>query len=358
MAQRRSLAWSELRVGILVIASFLLLATAIFFIGGDSALFAPKYEILAYFENANNLKSGAEVQLEGVTIGDVRSVVISRQPDPNKSVEVVMRLDERYKNIIRTDSEVSIKTIGLLGDQYVEISRGTDGGEVLPEGGALVGEETGDIKRIIEGTDDFVANLEVLSDKVTKMAERVDRGEGTLGKFLTDTSIYDNANLAVREANLLVKDARTGDGTIGKLINDDELHEKITQIADRVDLLIAKVENGNGTAGRFINDPAIYNQAEALIVKANNVFDRIERGEGTIGKIYRDDALYAEVRDTVTRFSSLVESIENGTGTAGKFIKDPTLYNSLNQTSSEILKLLYDFRQDPRKYLTINFKLF
>ena len=54
----------------------------------------------------------------------------------------------------------------------------------------------------------------------------------------------------------------------------------------------------------------------------------------------------------------LVASIQNGEGTAGKFIKDPTLYNSLNQSSSEIQKLLYDFRQNPKKFLTITFKLF
>jgi phospholipid/cholesterol/gamma-HCH transport system substrate-binding protein len=54
----------------------------------------------------------------------------------------------------------------------------------------------------------------------------------------------------------------------------------------------------------------------------------------------------------------LVDSVQNGEGTAGKFVKDPTLYNSLNETSSEIQKLIYDFRQNPKKFLTINFKLF
>ena len=58
------------------------------------------------------------------------------------------------------------------------------------------------------------------------------------------------------------------------------------------------------------------------------------------------------------RFNNLVTSVQNGEGTAGKFIRDPTLYNSLNQTSSEIQKLLYDFRQNPKKFLTISFKLF
>jgi phospholipid/cholesterol/gamma-HCH transport system substrate-binding protein len=50
--------------------------------------------------------------------------------------------------------------------------------------------------------------------------------------------------------------------------------------------------------------------------------------------------------------------VESGDGTIGKMMKDATLYNSLTQTSSEMQKLMYDFRQNPKKYLTINFRLF
>ena len=99
MAQRRSLAWTELRVGILVITSFALLAVAIFYISGQSGFFTPKYTVIAYFQNANNLKDGAEVSLEGVTIGNVDSVKISKEPDPNKAVaafENVQRSGESF----------------------------------------------------------------------------------------------------------------------------------------------------------------------------------------------------------------------------------------------------------------------
>jgi phospholipid/cholesterol/gamma-HCH transport system substrate-binding protein len=358
MAQRRSLAWTELRVGILVITSFVLLAFAIFVISGESGFLTEKYDIKAFFANANNLKTGAEVQLEGVTIGNVRSVAVSRLPDANKAVEVELRLDERFKNIIRTDSKLSIGTIGLLGEAAVNITRGTDAGQVIEENGEVVGTEEGDIRRIVQGTNDFIANLEVLSDQVKRMAERVDRGEGTLGKFLTDSAIYDNTNLAIREGHLLVRDARTGTGTIGKLMSDDELYRALNASLGRMDTLIAKIESGPGTAGKFINDPAIYNRTEELLVSLQRTFDRIDRGEGTIGKFLTDDALYNDMRATMNRFSTLVAAIENGQGTAGKFITDPTLFNSLNQTSSEIQKLIYDVRQNPQKFLTINFRLF
>src|SRR5262245_39365345 len=167
MASRRSLTWTELRVGILVIASFALLALAIFYVSGQSGFFVKKYTITAFFQNANNLRPGAEVSLEGVTIGNVDDVRVSKESDPMKAVEAAIKLDQKYQNIIRTDSRVSISTIGLLGDSKVDITRGTEAGMVIPDGGYIQGSEEGDIRKIVQGTNDFIANLQVLSEDHT-----------------------------------------------------------------------------------------------------------------------------------------------------------------------------------------------
>ena len=358
MAQRRSLAWTELRVGILVITSFALLALAIFYVSGQSGFFVKKYTITAYFQNANNLRGGAEVSLEGVTIGNVDTVAISKQSDANKAVEAALKLDARYKDIIRSDSKVSISTIGLLGDSKVDITRGTEAGMVVDDGGFIQGSEEGDIRRIVQGANDVVANFQVLTEDFKKISERIDRGEGTLGKFLTDTAIFDNANAFTKEINTLVRDARSGPGTIGRLISDDAVYKKMVDIEEHVDSLVVKMESGQGTAGKLMNDPSLYNRFDDLAAKFQRITDRIDRGEGTFGKLLADDALYNDFRTGVTKFNSLVDSVQNGEGTAARLIKDPTMYNSFNQTASEIQKLIYDFRQNPKKFLTINFKLF
>ena len=358
MATRRSLAWTELRVGILVITSFALLALAIFYVSGQSGFFVRRYTIIAYFQNANNLRSGAEVSLEGVTIGNVSQVAVSKESDPTKAVEAILKLDSKYKNIIRSDSRVTISTIGLLGDSKVDITRGSEAGTVIEDGGTIQGSEEGDVRRIVQGANDVVANFQVLSEDFKKITDRIERGEGTLGKFLTDTSIFDNANGAARELNTLVRDARTGPGTMGRLISDDELYRKVMQISDRVDLLVMKVESGNGAIAKFVNDPTFYHRVDNLAAKFQNVADRIDRGEGTLGKLSKDEALYNDFRTSMTKFNTLIDSVQNGEGTIGKFIKDPSLFNNANQVASELEKLMYDFRQNPKKFLTVNLKLF
>jgi len=358
MARRKSLAWTELRVGILVIASFVLLAVAIFYVSGQSGFLTPKYRITGYFSSASGLRPGAEVWLEGIDVGSVEKVEIQAQSDPNKSVAVVMRLDTSYKNIIRSDSKILIQTTGLLGDEHVDIARGSAAGKVIEDGGFLQGQDAGDIKKIITGTNDIIANVDLLSEQVKRMAENLDQGKGTIGKFMNDPAIFDNTNKILLEANALVHDARTGDGTIGKLMHDDELYQKFNGTMDRLNKMVDYVEAGNGTIGKIYKDPSLYNRADGLIGRFQTIADNIDQGKGTLGKFMKDDALYNDFVQTMQHTNSLIGAIQNGQGTIGKAINDPTLYNSLNQTSSEILKLLYDFRQNPKKFLTINFKLF
>src|SRR5687768_9731780 len=197
MAQRRTLAWTELRVGLLVIISFALLAAAIFFVGGETGIFTEKMTVTAQLPSGDGLRPGAEVWLDGVVIGNVSRVAIAREPTPDYGVDVEMRVDAQYQNLIRTDSTLSIGNIGLLGDKNVEITRGTEAGQPVPDGGIIQGKAAGDIRRIIASTDDLVANLNVLSEKFVEISNTIDQGEGTLGKFLNDSEIHDNLNSAV-----------------------------------------------------------------------------------------------------------------------------------------------------------------
>ena len=361
----QKLVWRELRVGILVVTSFILLAVAIFFISGENGFFTPKYNIRAYFQSANGLHAGAAVLLDGVTIGNVSAVQLSPEAEANKAVEATLRLDRRYHDMIRTNAKVSIGTVGLLGDQQIELTRGTTDNPPLPDDGTIQGTEVGDIKKIITGTNDLVANFGDLSDEIVGLTKKLNRGEGTIGALLNDRGLYNKFDAAALEAHNLVKDMRSGNGTVGRLMSDDSLYrsaqariDRLESTMNKVDATIDKINNGNGTIAKFLNDPALFNNATQLIAKFGIFADRIERGEGTLGKLSKDETLYANMTTTVNRVDKLVTSVENGEGTVGKLMKDSTLYNSLTQTSSEVQKLMYDFRQNPKKYLTISVRLF
>src|SRR6185436_11706110 len=119
---------------------------------------------------------------------------------------------------------------------------------------------------------------------------------------------------------------------------DDELYNRINRTADKLDrsveqinLVIADIKDGRGTLGRLIKDEDIYNDARAAIARFNTTAERID---------------------------NMVAAAQRGEGTVGKLLNDDTLYTNVNQLSSEGVKMIYDFRQNPKKYLTIKFELF
>src|SRR6266850_1996408 len=233
MAQRRSVAWTELRVGILVITSFALLALGIFFIGGSSGFLTPKYNVFAYFQNTNNLKAGAEVQLEGVTIGNVRRVSISMQADPKKAVEVELRLDEKYENINRATLEAN----GFVRD--------------LRTGNGTVGKLVSD--------DELYRRVNTMVERMDTLVGNIEHGQGTAGKFINDPAVYHKTDQILGRMQAITDRIDRGEGTLGKLSKDEALYNDFRETMKQFQTMVSAVQNGEGTAGKFIKDPTLYN---------------------------------------------------------------------------------------------------
>ena len=296
-----------------------------------------------------------------------------------QNIEVFMEIQSLHRDWIKEDSDISLGSIGLLGDKYIEISLGrTDTpapvtedqvdswfGERTQEVVVITGTTQPGFEELITGADDVLTNVDFLSDKLGDILTRLSEGEGTVGRFITDTSFYDNLNQTVLSAkktvdrtSTLMADLREGQGTLGRLVQSQEVYDKINRAADRLEKVLTQIEQGEGTLGKFVNDPSIYDKSDRLVANIENITRRMDSGEGTLGKLSTDDQLYAKMRDSLDRFSAVINDIEQGQGTLGRLAKDEQLYENLNQVSSEMVKLLYDFRQNPKRFLTIKFEIF
>lgn len=390
---QRNLGFSQLRVGIFVLFGLAVLGFLILNATGDFNPFEKKLRVKARFATADGLREGAEVQLAGIHIGKVETVSLL-PPDnaENAKVEAVLLVDQildgkPISERIRTDSTAQLVATSLLAnDKMINITPGTQNGSAVSENHVLASTSAMSINQLTQTGNELLQQINKMAVPTNEILDKANRGEGTLGKIINDQSLYNNLDGAVGETKLtLAKLQNTidrinrGEGSAGKLLNDPELYDNLSRSVVQLEAISKDLRAGKGTAGKLLNDEALYNDARGAIAelrvsagKINNITDDLNEGKGTIGKLLKDEQLYADARQAIARLNSTAEKFDlilvdarSGKGSLGKLLTDETLYNNLNQTasnvnqlSSEGTKLIYDFRQNPKKYLTVQFKLF
>jgi phospholipid/cholesterol/gamma-HCH transport system substrate-binding protein len=163
------------------------------------------------FDYVNGITENAPVRLAGVNAGEVKNIDIYYDADEMKTrVNVGIWLNGEVK--VETDSVARINTLGLLGEQYLEITPGV-ARSFLGPGEKLFGKNPVNVGQQMEGMNDLIQSF-------TKVMQRVEKGEGTIGKLLSDDALYDD--LAAVVAGI-----REGKGTLGKLLSDEKVYNDL-----------------------------------------------------------------------------------------------------------------------------------
>lgn len=360
MPQHERLKWAQLRVGIMVIAALAILAIGIFFMSqqGGTGLFSRHYTLKAYLPNADDLREGAQVRLAGITVGNVNRIRMSPYPNPQRAVEVELKIARAAQNNIRANSVASLETVGLLGDTYMDITRGSPNQEVIPDGGTVNTVQKADVAAVMQNTNQVIMNLNELSSKLDDITSQIQSGRGSIGKFIYDPSLYTKLNATITTAQSLIDRAQNGQGTIGKLMVDETLYNRTLATLDRLDKVVDQVQHGNGSLAKFISDPAAYNNLNRLMTSGNTLLDRINQGHGTLGKLATDEQFYDRMNATMAHVDTITARIDRGEGSLGKLSTDPTLYNNLGASAASLREFLSEFRKSPKKYLTVKMRIF
>jgi len=360
MAQRKQLTWSELRVGLFVLVGLSILAAGIFYVTGGPL--GPKYRLKTYLPEVSGLASGAPVRVDGVEVGNVESIRLlprtgGKTPERNKNIEVTMRIERRYKDDILTDSVASLVTEGLLGNRYVNITRGLTGTSVQ-DAGVIPGSEEKAMKEVVERSAELLGNLSALSDNVQDLIEGVKAGKGSLGKLLTDEQAYHHLNSILAKTDNVIAGVQAGEGTLGKLVVSDEMYNKVDKGLDHINVLLADVRAQKGTIGKLMYDPALYDQLKQAATNGNSLIHDVREGKGTLGKLATDDSLFTNLRNASANVATAASKLNDNTTTAGKLFSDPKLYDNLAGLTGDMRLLIGDFRQNPKKFLHIKVTLF
>jgi phospholipid/cholesterol/gamma-HCH transport system substrate-binding protein len=348
MADKKALTWTELRVGVVVIVSLIVLAFTILYIGsGGGSPWARKYNVRATMRDVNGLKPGAPVRVGGVEVGTVTKVDLAKG---SGEVEVEMRLDGRVQDRVTDKSQASLGALGLLGEKAVDISAAPDG-TPIPDGGYVKADKEDPFKGLLADTSESTAHLR-------RILARMDAGEGLIGKALRDEELYDRMADVATRLQVVMGKLESERGPLGRLMNDQEMSRNLAKSASGIESVIARIESGHGALGALSKDDKLVADLKGVTSSLNAVAQKLERGEGSLGRMMTDDTLYRRLDTLSQRLETLAVRMESGEGSLGRLMKDPEFYDNLNGAAKDVRALVQDVRKDPSKYLRVQLKVF
>jgi phospholipid/cholesterol/gamma-HCH transport system substrate-binding protein len=205
--------------------------------------------------------------------------------------------------------------------------------------------------------------LQGIVTKADVIVSMVESGKGTIGMLLVDDTIARKMTSIVTEAEKLVvtlnNAAKSDKNSVGKLLNDNgAMYDDVRGSIAKIDTMLDSLNKGEGSAGKLLKDPKMYDDAVKTIADLRKILAGIDAGEGDIGKLLHSDELHKEIESTMGRIDTLLDKMNKGDGTIAQLLNNPSLYESIDGTSREVRGLLKDFRANPKKFLTIQLKLF
>jgi phospholipid/cholesterol/gamma-HCH transport system substrate-binding protein len=367
---------------------------------GNLNPFEKRIKLRTRFESADGLHPGANVQLAGVSIGKVDDVNLLPPESPEgERIEAVMSVSndldgKPITELIRTDSRAQLVATSILGnDKMINITPGTSKGTPVDDGQLLVSSAGNSLNQLTETGNDLLKKINEIAVPANDILNKANRGEGTLGRVINDERLYESLDSAVSETrNTMMELQRSvervnrGEGSAGKLLNDPELYNNLNKTVAQLEAISTDIRAGRGSAGKFVTDDALYAETRDAVAELRRTAEKmssiaddvklitgdIREGKGSAGKLFRDETLYADTREAINRLGStsakldaILADAQAGKGTLGKLLTDEVLYNNVSQTAANVAtfsgegtKLLYDFRQNPKKFLRIKLSIF
>jgi phospholipid/cholesterol/gamma-HCH transport system substrate-binding protein len=361
MPSQHEVRWSQLKVGVIVLISTVVLVALLFLMTSSSGLgiLSHKLTVVTYFENSAGLKTGAAVNLEGVTIGTVKTVTIDGSPARKLTpVKVTMKIDDKYGAELKKDSKASLSTVGVLGDTVVDINSQFAVGPRLQDGDELKTLETPSLSDVVKASQGTIESLNVILAKMNVIVDNIQSGKGSIWQLINNPDLYNKANNTVDELLKLEKNLNAGKGSIGKLMTDDALYNRLNDTVAKLESIANSVESGKGTAGMLLKDDALYKNLNSTVAHANSLLADADAGKGGLGLMLKDAKFRQDLSHTLTQVNELVSGINEGRGTLGKLATDDSLHTNLNKLLTASTDLVTTIRSDPKKYLTIHMKIF
>ncbi len=284
MRNLKELKWSDLKTGIFFLLGIGFAAWLGLVIGKNTSFFTGVTTVRFMTRNINGLAENNFVAVAGKKIGTVSGLSFTSQHD---SLYVVadLKLQNEYANLVTKDSKASIRSLGVLGDKYVDIKAGT--GQPVKNGDFIRFQPE-------DGLSAITSNAKQTIEKLNTLLDNLNHGEGPAGRLISDKKMGDDLKTAVanlRKSSNELQNVSTqiahGKGLLSKLLHDKSLADNteqtivnLKQAAAETETLMKQLNDGKGTLGKLNSDPALYNHLSSTLVSLDSLLTDLKRKPG------------------------------------------------------------------------------
>jgi phospholipid/cholesterol/gamma-HCH transport system substrate-binding protein len=299
------------------VSAIAILVVTIFSLGSEQRFWERKVQYEVHFTRTGGLQTGSQVTLNGVLVGSVEEMRFPPDPAVNY-IQVLLNVRSDVTPRIRDDTVASIRTYGLLGDRYIELSAGSPEAPAVPPGGLISSIDPLDIESLVGRGGDIVTNIAEVTASLKDVLGSIQRGEGLLGAMLRNRELGEstlvdlqrtmaNVQETTKSLNEILDHVNHGQGVLGQLTGDTreakELAAHIQHAARSIDEFSTRVNRSRGTVARLVEDEAyarrVLGNLDRTLADLADVAAKLDRGEGTLGKLVNDPTLYHETRSLV-----------------------------------------------------------
>lgn len=240
-------------VGIFVVLGLAIFVTAVMLLGKQQKLFNRSVQVNAVFKDVNGLAAGRNILYSGVKIGTVKKISFLRANE----ILVLMNIDQSSQEFIHKDVVARISSEGLMGNKTVMLSGGTPNVPVIEDGDRLTvgsGLSTDEIMNTLQVNN---KSLVEITDNLKIITKGMVDGTGTLGKLLTDDSIYKNLNSSMAGLNDAVANTRLLTGALSAYAS--------------------KLQTKGVLSNELVTDTMVFSKLRAAVTQMNEVADNAHK---------------------------------------------------------------------------------
>lgn len=313
--------WANLKVGIVVLLGLAVFMFFVSIVGNDANVFTSTYPLKVFVPNVQGLVSGAMITLGGLKVGYVRTLDFTAR-DTTNGVDITFEVQSKYRGSITQNTVAQIKTIGLLGDKYIDLSIGSKNLPPLPDYAYVPLRESFDFEAAGPQLRTSLADFTELMKNLHVITGHIAKGEGSVGKLVTQPNVADGMEHFLQSLNNTMTAMEQKRGALGELIYDKPLGTDLKELAGNLNAVTGQIRQGKGTAGKLIMDDRLYNNLTQLSSRADSILARANADSSNVSKV----------------------------------IGDPQFFNNMQGVLHDLNLLMIDIRLHPERY--IHFSVF